>query len=277
MGHAAIIETAPKHQRARGKIRLRAGMDQDGISRLKDFRQEGSFRAIFPRPQRGNLETVIINTAGGMTGGDAFSTEIVVSGSARVSVTTQAAERIYRAPADEAASLETTLSVAKAAQLYWLPQETILFDNFALDRKLTAEVAPDATLLMLEPIIFGRAASSETITTGRLEDRVQINLDGVPIYLDRIKMTGDFSRMLTRSAVADGAQAMANLVFVDPYAAKHLDACRALLPQTGGASLLADNVLVLRLLATDSFALRTILLPLLQQLTHNTVPKNWRL
>jgi len=56
-----------------------------------------------------------------------------------------------------------------------------------------------------------------------------------------------------------------------------IDGVRALLPSSGGASLLADNILVIRLLCSDSFALRTALLPILTHLTHNAVPKNWRL
>jgi urease accessory protein len=40
---------------------------------------------------------------------------------------------------------------------------------------------------------------------------------------------------------------------------------------------LADNILVVRLLCADSFALRNALIPILKHLTQNAIPKNWRL
>ena len=84
-------------QRARGTLNISAVSAAGDQSRLKDLRQQGSYRAIFPRPTKGTIEAVIINTAGGITGGDTFSTKVTANSHAKISVTTQAAERIYRA------------------------------------------------------------------------------------------------------------------------------------------------------------------------------------
>jgi urease accessory protein len=265
------------HQRARGRLTISAVRDQSNITRLKDLRQEGSYRAIFPRPQDGNLEAVMINTAGGVTGGDRFSVTAMALDAARMSITTQASERIYRASGADAGQMENHLTVAKDAQLYWLPQETILFEGSRLRRSLVVDVDPTARFVMLEPLVFGRAASGEDLRACTIQDCVSITSHGRPIYLDRIKMDGDLATMLGAQAVAGGARAMANLVLVDPAAKGLLSACRDLLPQTAGASLLSDTVLVVRLLAKDSFALRSALLPILKRLTHDAVPKNWRL
>jgi len=50
---------------------------------------------------------------------------------------------------------------------------------------------------------------------------------------------------------------------------------RALLPDTAGASLLAKDVLVLRLLAPDSFTLRKVLVPVLRLLNDTEIPRCW--
>lgn len=246
-------------------------------SRLKDLRQQGSYRAIFPRPAKDEIEAVIINTAGGITGGDKFSTEVTSNSHAKISVTTQAAERIYRASNAIAGSMQTRLKVKSNAQLYWLPQETILFEGSRLCRRLEVEVARDAKFLMVEPLVFGREASGEILQQCSLDDRVCITTEGTPIYVDRVKLDGDIAFILKRPAVAAGAGAMASIVLVDQMAKAMIDGVRAVLPSSGGASLLADNILVIRLLCSDSFALRTALLPILTHLTHNAVPKNWRL
>ena len=246
-------------------------------SRLKDLRQQGSYRAIFPRPTKDMIEAVIINTAGGITGGDKFSTEVTANSHAKISVTTQAAERIYRASDAIAGSMQTRLKVKSNAQLYWLPQETILFEGSRLCRRLEVEVTKDAKFLMVEPLVFGREASGEILQHCSLDDRVCITTEGTPIYVDRIKLDGDVAFILKRPAIAAGLRAMASIVLVDQMAKAMIDGVRALLPSSGGASLLADNILIIRLLCSDSFALRTTLLPILTHLTHNAVPKNWRL
>jgi urease accessory protein len=264
-------------QRARGALNISAVSAAGDQSRLKDLRQQGSYRAIFPRPIKGTIEAVIINTAGGITGGDKFATKVTAYDHAKVSVTTQAAERIYRAPNATAGSMQTRLEVKPNAQLYWLPQETILFEGSRLRRRLEVDVAQGAKFLMVEPLVFGREASGESLQSCSLDDSVCITCDEKPVYVDRIKLNGDIAATLKRPAVANGARAMASIVLVDPTAKALLDGVRALLPSFGGASLLADNILVIRLLCSDSFALRTALLPILTHLTHNAVPKNWRL
>ena len=264
-------------QRAHGALNIGAVRGSDDQSRLKDLRQQGCYRSIFPRPIHGAVEAVIINTAGGITGGDEFATTITANNHAKISVTTQAAERIYRATDLTLGSIQTRLCVKPNAQLYWLPQETILFEGSRLCRRLEAEVAENSKFLMVEPLIFGREASGETLKSCYLDDSVRITTGGKPIYIDRIKLSGDIASILKRPAVANGGRAMASIVLVDPTASVMLAGVHALLPSSAGASLLADNILVVRLLCADSFVLRNALLPILKHLTHNAIPKNWRL
>ena len=264
-------------QRARGALNISAVAGVGGQSCLQDLRQQGSYRAIFPRPKMGAVDAVMINTAGGITGGDRFSTKVTAHNHAKISLTTQAAERIYRAPDATPGSMQTRLEVKSNAQLYWLPQETILFEGSCLRRRLDVDVARESKFLMVEPIVFGRAASGEILHYCALDDTVCISCEGTPIYVDRIKLNGDIALTLKRAAVADGARAMASVVLVDQRAKVMMDDLRALLPCSGGASLVADNLLVVRLLCSDSFALRSALLPILTHLTQNAVPKNWRL
>lgn len=271
------IGPVAKLQRARGQLSISAQRAAGDVTRLKNLRQQGSYRAIFPRPIAGNVEAVIINTAGGVTGGDQFSTCITAHENAHLGVTTQAAERIYRATGAWRGVMKTTLRAEKAAQLYWLPQETILFDGARLQRSIDVDVHRNAKFLMVEPLVFGREASGETLRSGTLDDRVTITSGGQPIYLDRIKLEGDIAASLARAAVANNARAVASIVLVDPNAQTLLAGLRDLLPPNAGASLLSDTVLVARILAADSYALRCALFPILTLLTNNAVPKNWRL
>ncbi|MCB2133095.1 MAG: urease accessory protein UreD, partial [Rhodobacteraceae bacterium] len=135
--------------------------DRDGIGRLQGLRQAGSLKLLFPRPVGRGIEVVAVNTAGGITGGDRFGIRAEAGAGTLLTVTTQAAERAYRAQQDEVAAVENRVIAEAGAEVRWLPQETILFDRCALRRRLRIDLAPDARLLAAEPLIFGRAAMGE--------------------------------------------------------------------------------------------------------------------
>lgn len=265
----------PRQPRTRGAISLsakRRGAD----SVIDGLRQQGSYKALFPRG-RDMLQSILINTAGGVTGGDYLSLEAGVGQGAALGLTTQAAERAYRSLDPVPGRVMTRLTVAEGGCLHWLPQELILYDGCALDRRLEVALAPNARLLMVEPVQFGRTAMGERLTTGAFNDRIQVSRGGKPLYCDAVTLTGAISDQLARAPIAGGAGAMASLLFVAPEAESHLAPIRALLPDTGGASLLAPDVLALRLLAADSHDLRRSLLPVLDRLSNDTLPVSWRL
>lgn len=271
------IESIPTLQRARGLLNISTQKAYQTNTRLKNLRQEGSYRASFPGHSKGNIETVIINTAGGVTSGDKFTTTITAHENSQISITTQAAERIYRARDTLVGEIQTSLCLQKNAQLYWLPQETIIFDGARLKRRLDVDLHSSAKFLMVEPLVFGREASGEKLLSGMLDDRVSISSNGQPIYIDRIKLKDNITDQLMRPALANNSHAVVSIVLVKPNAKLLLEPVRTLLPQKAGASLLNDNILVVRMLTQDSYEMRTATFPILTLLTHNTVPKNWRL
>ncbi len=220
---------------------------------------------------------ILVNTAGGITGGDRFDLDIEVLDGAKLTLTTQAAERAYRAQVGEVGRVATRLTVQDGGCLHWLPQELILYDRCALHRRLEISLAPQARFLMVEPLVFGRAAMPERLDDILFQDRIRIICDGRPLYVDGIDLSGNATDHLARPAIANGAGAMASVVFVAPDAEAHLPTLRALLPDSAGASMLSGGVLVVRHLAADSFELRRTLVPALEHLSNHTLPTSWRL
>lgn len=263
--------------RAIGAASLRMRIDQNGVTRLGDLRQSGSLKLVFPKTYRPDAEVIIVNTAGGITGGDQVALAVHVETGATLTLTTQAAERAYRAQPGEVGQVTTRLTLDSRARVNWLPQEMILFDRAALRRNLDIDMAPDARLLMVEPLVFGRAAMCECLRNITFCDRVKIARGGVTVYQDGIDLNGDATAHLARPAIAGGAGAMASLVFIAPDAGAHLATIRDALPDSAGASMIADDILILRLLAVDSFMLRRSLVPVLHRLTQNTLPTSWSL
>ncbi|MGR3311962.1 urease accessory protein UreD [Roseovarius indicus] len=280
-GGRTVITLHPAHvlppvlPRARGEIAL-STKPVAGRSVLDTLRQSGAYKALFPRPEH-SLQAILINTSGGVTGGDRFHVTAHIGADTHTTLTTQAAERAYRASPGETGHMRTRLTVADNATLHWLPQELILYNGCALDRRLEIDLAPTARLLMVEPVLFGRTAMGETLTDATFRDRISITRQGQPLYLDGVSLTGDLAARLARASSGKGAAAMVSLLYVAPDAEAHLAPLRALLPATGGASLLAPDMLTLRLVAPDGHALRTHLLPALDRLSGGALPTSWRL
>lgn len=272
-----------KQPRAVGTARVSSKYN-DGRIGIDQLHQSGAMKLLFPRGRAG-VEAVMVNTAGGITGGDQFDVSATAGTNSLLTLTTQAAERAYRAQPGETGEVRTHLSVENGARLNWLPQETILFQNSSFRRFLNVDLAAGGRFLMVEPLVFGRAAMGEEVTQARFFDHVEIRREGTRIYKDAIHLTGDLTAQLARSAVggslAAPTGAMASLIFAAPEAEGAVDWIRTQFDETdfvyGGASLLAPDLLICRVLAEESFSLRKALLPILDRLTNNGLPRCWRL
>jgi len=250
---------------------------RDGATHLAGLRQSGCMKCILPQVFRPDAEAVLVNTAGGVTGGDVLSVRARVGADSHLSMTTQAAERIYRTADGTNGRISTQIEVAQGARLNWLPQETILFDQSRLRRDLEINLAADARLLLCETLVFGRAAMGEQVQDLFLDDRIRVTREGAPLYLDGIRFDGDVGAQLGRDAITGGAAALATLVFAAPEAETLLPQVRALLPETAGASLRSPELLVLRAVAGDSLDLRRYMIPVLEKLSGQSLPAVWRL
>jgi urease accessory protein len=262
-------------QRAQGAGRV-AVTRVAGRTRLQRLYQEGCAKIRLPRDAAAEgAEAVLINTAGGLTGGDRLSWRAEAEAGTRLTLTTQACEKVYRATEGEA-RIDVTLSVGDGARLDWLPQETILFDRGALSRRLEADLAEDARLLAVEAVVLGRTAMGETVTEGLLRDRWRIRRGGRLVFADDLRLDGDVAGLTARPPLLGGARAFASLLLVASDAAERLEPLRAAIGPLGGASAF-DGKLFARIAAPDGFALRQVLLPAIAALRDGEpLPRVWR-
>ena len=270
------VPESPALERARGEVRLTIRSD-GGAPRLETLYQSGSAKARLPRiPAGAAPEAVLLNTAGGVTGGDRLTWRVDIERSARAVVTTQAAERIYRRSTG-IAEIETTLTVGADGRLDWLPQETILFDRSALSRRLVAEVDPGATLLAAEAIVLGRAAMGETARDVFVSDTWRIRRGGRLVFADGVRFDGDAAAIMAGPATGKGAVAFATLVLVAPDAGARLDVARAALsaPHGEAGASAWNGLLVARLVAPTGQALRADLIRLVEALRGVAMPRVW--
>jgi urease accessory protein len=198
--------------RARGAVRFDVHA-RDGVTRRGALHESGSLRVRFPSPEGEGLSGVFVNTAGGVAGGDSFDIDIAAGAGARLTLTTAAAEKIYRAPG-AAAQLKIALKVAADAHLAWLPQETILFDRARAHRRFDIALDDAASLLLCEIVVFGRAAMGERMEQGEFVDRWRLRRGGSLVFAETVRLDGNIGAKLARAAVARGGAAIGTALIV---------------------------------------------------------------
>ncbi len=257
--------------RAHGVLRAGFGL-RDGATRLARLHQAGSAKAMLP-PGAG-CEMVLLNTSGGLTGGDRMEIAVTQAAGTRLTVTTQTAERAYRSVTGRA-RVAARFAVADGAHLDLLPQETILFDRAALWRDQEVALAGSATCIWVETLILGRAAMGEVVRRLDLTDRRRISRDGRPVFVETLRLE-DAVLAGAGMATLAGGRAFATLVLVAPDAADRLGRARDALGRDGAASAF-DGKLVARLMAGDGWPLRQALIRLVRALRPGPLPRVWQI
>jgi urease accessory protein len=265
----------PAAARAKGEIRAAFARTASRTG-LADLHQSGGLRLHCPKVLSG-CEAVVINTAGGIAGGDTLCLAFAAAHDARVTLTTPSAERIYRAQHD-AAEIDIALSLAPRGSIAWLPQETILFEGAALRRRFDVDMAGDARIIALETYVFGRLAMGETHIAGRLQDRWRVRRDGRLIFAEDLRLAGRLAERLDATACGKGARAVATLLYVAPDAEAKLAELREGYTAPGcdfGASAW-NSMLFARLLSPSPELLRSSIIGLATALRGCPAPQVWQ-
>jgi len=266
----------PRLQRTDGAARIAFKLG-GGATRLDRLYQSGAAKIRLPRGPVGEPpEAVLINTAGGLTGGDRMEAAIDVAAFCRATISTQACEKVYRASSGRA-EIRNSIDVGAGARLDWLPQETILFDGAQLSRQFDVTLAEGATLLAAESVIFGRQAHGESVRSGRFTDRWRIRRGEKLVFADDLRFDWADAELLSRPATLAGGRAMATLLLVGDDAEQHLEPLRAVVGEAGGVSAWGGKLLA-RLVAADGVALRETLIPAIGALRGGLpLPRIWRI
>lgn len=246
-----------RHQRVDGAARI-AFRRRGARTMLADLAQRAPARVLFPDvdPQE-PPQAVLLTTSGGLTGGDRLTTEAFVETGAFATFTTQAAEKLYRAlPEDAATRIDQHVRVADHATAEWLGQEAILFDGARVRRRFAADVAPTGRLLAVESLVFGRGAMGEAYRTGLVHDSWRIRRDGRLIWADTLHLEGDVAAIAARPFGFGGARALATIAYVGADARDHLDTARTLVGEDRGGATCFEGLLVIRLLDADPSIVR---------------------
>lgn len=260
--------------RARGAVTFDVHA-RDGVTRRGRLHESGSLRVRFPSPEGDGLSAVFVNTAGGIAGGDRFDVEIAAGEGSQLTLTTAAAEKIYRA-ADRPAELAISLKAAAGARLAWLPQETILFDRAKVSRRIDIDLAEGASLLLCEIAVFGRAAMGERMLHGSFIDRWRLRYGGKLVFVETVRLEGDIGEKLARPAIGKGAAAIATALAV-PGDQALVERIREAADRFGGEVGISawNGFAIARFCAQDAARLRADMMAVLGRASVLPLPRLW--
>jgi urease accessory protein len=247
----------------------------DGVTRRHHLHESGSLRVRFPSPEADGLSAVFVNTAGGVAGGDRFDIDIAAGEGSRLTLTTAAAEKIYRA-ASTPAQLNISLKAAAGAHLGWLPQETILFDRARVSRRIDIDLAESASLVLCEIVVFGRAAMGEQMRQGEFIDRWRIRRGGRLVFAETVRLDGDIGAKLANSAIAKGGVAIGTALIM-PGDEALVERIRTLSDMFGGEVGISawNGFAMARFCAQDAARLRADMMAVLGRASGSALPRLW--
>jgi urease accessory protein len=269
-------------ERANGAGRIVLTGDES-VTRVAEVYQKFPIGILFPKIGDGQIkEAVIINMSGGVAGGDRFEIEVVALNRASFAVTTQAAEKIYRA-LDRPARVATKLKVCESAKLAWLPQETIIFNKARIRRQTEIDLCSGAEVIALEWLVLGRAASGEEVVSGYILDSWRIRMDGHLIWADGFLVADEAFAQLHRKALLSNWRAVGTLIYFGPNLDARLRCLREIAASLDCecAATIVGAIIIVRVAAPVSRNLKRGLRSLLDQFSRELgrgpfgVPKMW--
>ncbi|MEX1036496.1 MAG: urease accessory protein UreD [Sneathiella sp.] len=279
---AATEKVTAALARSEGRVEI-TYRRKNSASKLAHLYQQGCGRVRFPKVDHAEYpEAVLINTAGGLTGGDHMSHQVTLDPGAGLTVSGQAAEKIYKSVGNTAI-IEADMRIGAGATLEWLPQETILFEKSRLRRMNTVYLDAGSRLIALEATVFGRAAHGEILHSVHVRDGWKIWREGKLLWYDNFMLGGDIHAKAKRPAILAGARGMATILIADDAASSYLETAQILARDCGvrAAATCRDELLIMRVLAETGYDLRRALARILTQLRSTltghpvALPKVW--
>jgi urease accessory protein len=150
-------------------------------------------KALYPEDPM-VAHAIIIHPPGGVVGGDELRMNVHAGNSAQALLATPGASKWYRGNGRVSRQL-LDISIASDAAVEWLPQETILFDHADVTFDTRINIDTGGRYLGSEIFCFGRTASGERFTQGRVRQHLSVRLGGKLLWLEQGSLLGGSDAM----------------------------------------------------------------------------------
>ena len=241
------------------------------------YYQNGCSKILNPNSYTKNNDLVLINTSGGMTCDDEIDINLSVIDS-NVSITTQAAEKIYAGIGDPA-RVEINMNLNNST-MYWLPKELILFDNSKLRRNININLSVNSNLIFCETTIFGRKAMSEKIKNISFSDQWKICTNSSIKHFETINIKGSTINNFKNNYTFDNQSSLSTILIFGDIIHQLEPELRKIIKNVENhycEMTKFDDKIVIRFLANDNYDLKKTLNFIMKNIINDKLPKSWDL
>ena len=238
--------------------------------------QKGASKAIIPNVDDALQQMILINTAGGITSGDNYSTSIELDNSS-MCTSTQAAEKIYKGISNPGI-VDVEVNLKNNSNMYWLPQEMILFNNCNIRRKININIEDNSNFLMSESIVFGRTSMKEKFTTGLYSDFWKIHKNKKLVHVEASNTNGYTAEIFAKAATFNKNCAINIIIGIGDIILKKGEIIKNNLKNSKMSHSevsIWDEKLIIRTISIDNYHLRFALENILSYFFKNSIPKIW--
>ncbi|MCY1078967.1 urease accessory protein UreD [Archangium lansingense] len=216
-------------------------------------------RLLTPRNHGHAAWVYTSSLGGGLVDGDHLSVELDVAEDSAALLSSQGSTRVYRSP--RGCRSELSARVAPGALLAWVPDPTMCFSGARYTQSQDIQLAPSASLVLMEMLTAGRSANGERWAFTHYASSLRVHREGRALIDERWLLDPAHGALPARLGRFD---ALGTVLLVGPA----LDSAReALAAQVGSlpvtprsglvcsASPLGPDGLVLRVAASSAEAL----------------------
>lgn len=140
------------------------------------------------RASDGTLYLMMLNTSGGMVGGDRLRTTVEFGPDAAAALVTASAGKAYRtigAPAIQ----ETYIRLGRGSTLEYLPDHLIPHPGAAVHQSLRVEMEPGSRAIIYDAFGAGRIGRGERWVFRELITETMVTCGSRPLYINRARIT----------------------------------------------------------------------------------------
>lgn len=237
---------------------------RDGQTILARRRWTHPLQALDPiRTADGSLCLMMLNTGGGILGGDRLSTTIDFGEQASAVLITASAGKVYRT-ADAPASQHVSISLGPGAAVEFLPDHLIPHPGARLRQSVRVQMAPGSRAIIYDAIAAGRIGRGERWRFGELSLETIVSRGPAPLYINRSRIIPEANDP-DRLGLAEGFNYLASIVVVGEHdsdwagLSTELDRALKKIPEVcGGASQIEGGGCSVRFMAHTAEELKLL-------------------
>ena len=172
------------------ELRLQIGQLENGRSYIKDQYFTSPLKLGIPHTDGNRLDIVLMMASAGILKGDHFSYDICCDPGTKTMITEQSYAKIFDT-GEGAASKEQVICLKKDASLYYRPCTVIPFGNSSYEGDLRVCMSKEGELAYSDILAAGRVGMGEKFAFRRYRNRVSVEHDGQPVWIDNCLLEPD--------------------------------------------------------------------------------------